>query len=137
VLTVKTDSGGLRTFIVTYSFIILPKACYMSHPSIALNSLPLIMFAGGSGDSSVGIATDDGLDGQDLNPGRNKIFIFSTTSRPALWHTQSPIQLVPGVISSGIKRPWREAYCSPPSSAEVKNGEAIPPLPHTPYVFMT
>jgi hypothetical protein len=31
----------------------------------------------------------------------------------------------------GVKRPGREADHSPPSSAEVKNGGALPPLPHT------
>jgi hypothetical protein len=29
-----------------------------------------------------------------------------------------------------VKRPGREADHSPPSSAEVKNGDAIPPLTH-------
>jgi hypothetical protein len=37
----------------------------------------------------------------------------------------NPIQWVPG-----IKRQGREADRSPPSSAEVNNGGAIPPLPH-------
>jgi hypothetical protein len=37
---------------------------------------------------------------------------------------------VPGVLSPGVKRPGREADHSPLSSAEVKNGGAIPPLPH-------
>jgi hypothetical protein len=32
---------------------------------------------------------------------------------------------------SGIKRLARDADHSPPSSAEVENGGAIPPLPHT------
>jgi hypothetical protein len=31
----------------------------------------------------------------------------------------------------GVKRPWREANRSTSSSAEVKNGRSIPPLPHT------
>jgi hypothetical protein len=31
-----------------------------------------------------------------------------------------------------VKRPGREADHSPPSSAEVKNGGAIPPLSHMP-----
>jgi hypothetical protein len=48
----------------------------------------------------------------------------STVSGPALGPTHSPIRCVPGV-----KRPGREASHSP-SGAEVKNGEAIPPLPH-------
>jgi hypothetical protein len=37
---------------------------------------------------------------------------------------------VPGTLYPGVKRPAREADHSPPSSAEVKNGGAIPPLPH-------
>jgi hypothetical protein len=57
-----------------------------------------------------------------------KVFLFSTASTPALGPTQPPIQWVPGVLSPGIKRQEREADHSPPSSAEVKNGGAIPPL---------
>jgi hypothetical protein len=66
--------------------------------------------------SSVGIATGYGLDdcgvGVRVPVGSR---IFSMSSRPALGFTQPPIQLVPGV-----KRPGREAYHSPPASAEVK-----------------
>jgi hypothetical protein len=36
------------------------------------------------------------------------------------------------VVFPGVKRPGREADRSPPSSAEVKNGGSMPPLPHTP-----
>jgi hypothetical protein len=39
--------------------------------------------------------------------------------------------LATGALSSGLKPPGREADHSPPSSVEVKNGEAIPPLSHT------
>jgi hypothetical protein len=46
-------------------------------------------------------------------------------SGPALGPTQPPIQWVPVV-----KRQECEADHSPPSSAEVKNGGALPPLPH-------
>jgi hypothetical protein len=74
-------------------------------------------------DSSVGITTGYGLDGRGSNPGRGKIFVFSKASRPALGTTQPPIQWVPGV-----KRPGREADRSAPSSAEIKNDGAIPPL---------
>jgi hypothetical protein len=35
----------------------------------------------------------------------------------------------PGAISPGVKRPGRQAEYLLPSSAEVKNGGAIPPLP--------
>jgi hypothetical protein len=48
------------------------------------------------------------------------IFLFITTSRPALRPTQPPIQWVPGALSLGVKRPEGEADHSSPSSAEVK-----------------
>jgi hypothetical protein len=54
-------------------------------------------------------------------------FRYSSTSRQAPGPTQPPIQWVPGALAPGIKRPGREA----PSSAQVKNGGAIPPLPCT------
>jgi hypothetical protein len=65
---------------------------------------------------------------------RGRIFLFSTASRPALGHTQPPMQWVSREISPGVKQPGREDDHSHPSSAEVKNCEAIPPLP--PHVFM-
>jgi hypothetical protein len=55
--------------------------------------------------------------------------LYFTASRPALGLTQPPIQQVPGTLSSGVKWVGREADHSPPSSAEFKNGGAIPPLP--------
>jgi hypothetical protein len=48
------------------------------------------------------------------------IFLLTTASRTALGPTQPPIQLVPGALSLGVKRPRREADHLPPSSAEVK-----------------
>ena len=48
---------------------------------------------GGPG-SSVGIATDYGLDGPGSNPGGDEIF---RPSRPALGPTQPPAQWVPGL----------------------------------------
>jgi len=44
--------------------------------------------------SSVGIATDYGLDGPGSNPGRDEIF---RPSRPTLGPTQPPIKWVPGL----------------------------------------
>ena len=49
--------------------------------------------------SSVGIATDYGLDGLGSNPGGDEIF---RPSRPTLGPTQSPVQWVPG-LSPGVK----------------------------------
>jgi hypothetical protein len=67
-----------------------------------------------------------------LISGRGKKFFSSTiTARSALGPTQSSIQWLPGVVFPGLKRQRRESDHSPPSSAEVKNGGAIPPLPHT------
>ena len=44
--------------------------------------------------SSVGIATDYGLDDPGSNPGGDEIF---RPSRPALWPTQTPVKWVPGL----------------------------------------
>jgi hypothetical protein len=87
-----------------------------------------------SRNSSGGIATGYRLDGRGSIPDRGKIFLFSTAFRPPLRPTQPPIQWVPGANFTWIKRPRREADHSPPSSKEVKNGGAMPPLP--PYVFL-
>jgi hypothetical protein len=43
-----------------------------------------------------------------------------TSSRPARGPNQHPIQWVNGALSSGIKRPGREADDSPPTCVEVK-----------------
>jgi hypothetical protein len=57
------------------------------------------------------------------------IFVYTTTSRPTLGSTLSPIQRVPGALSTEIRRSEREAEHSLPTSAEVKNGGAILPFP--------
>jgi len=44
--------------------------------------------------SSVGIATDYGVDGPESNPGGDEIF---RPSRPALESTQPPVEWVPGL----------------------------------------
>jgi hypothetical protein len=45
--------------------------------------------------------------------------------------TEPPIQWIPGALFLGIKRPWREADHSPPSSAEVKNAWSYTYTPPT------
>jgi hypothetical protein len=73
----------------------------------------------------VGTGTAYGLDG------RGKTFLFSTASRPPVGPTQLLIQWVLGAIFPGVERPGDETDHSPPTSAKVKNGGAIPPLPYT------
>jgi hypothetical protein len=46
--------------------------------------------------------------------------IFSTSSIPVLGSTQSPLQWVPGALSSGVQRPGREDDHSPPTGAGTK-----------------
>jgi hypothetical protein len=60
---------------------------------------------------------------------RDKIPLFFTTSKPNLGPTQPPIQRVSRALSLAVKRQERESDHSPPSSSEIKNGGAIPPLP--------
>jgi hypothetical protein len=57
--------------------------------------------------------------------------MFSTVSRLSLEPTQPPIQWVLAILSTRVKKPGRESDHSPPSTAKVKNGGAIPPLTHT------
>jgi len=74
----------------------------------------IYIYCCGSG-SSVGIATDYGLDGPGSNPGGDEIF---RPSRPALGSTQPSVQWVPG-LSRGKVRPGRTTDHSPLSSSAV------------------
>jgi len=65
--------------------------------------------------SSVGLATDYGLDGPGSNPGGDEIF---RPSKPTLGPTQPPVHWVQS-LSRGKVRPGRAADHSPPSSAAV------------------
>jgi hypothetical protein len=76
------------------------------------------------------MARSYGLDSRGSISGGARDFIFVTVSKPILRPNQSPMQWVPEAASNGVKRRQREAEHPPPSSAEVKNGEAIPPLPN-------
>jgi hypothetical protein len=95
----------------------------------------------GNQDSSVGIAIrlQAGWPrSRDSTPERGYEILFhivqigSEAPPPAL-------QWVPGVVFSGVMLQGREADHRPPSIAEVRNGGAIPPLPHTsswPWYFI-
>jgi hypothetical protein len=63
-------------------------------------------------------------------------FLKVTASTSALRSTQPLSQWVPGDHSQGIKRSGPEADYSQ-TSAEVKNGDAIHPLPHTPFNYLS
>jgi hypothetical protein len=89
----------------------------------------------GSRYSSVTIALSYGLDDWEFESRqRLGIFLFTTASRPSLGLSQPPIQWVPGALFLEVKRPGREAYHSPPSSAEIKNCGAFPSFPQ--YAFI-
>jgi hypothetical protein len=64
-------------------------------------------------------------DGSEFEFRWGKNFLFSTASRPAVGPTQPPIQWLPGALSTGIKRPGREADHSPPATTEVKKNVDI------------
>jgi hypothetical protein len=71
-----------------------------------------------------------GLDGQGSIPGRDKKFFSIPQRSYRLW---GPSSLLPnwyqGIFPRALKRPWREADHSAPSSAEGKNGGGMPPFP--------
>jgi hypothetical protein len=60
-----------------------------------------------------------------------EIILLPKASRSALGLTQPPVERV---FPRGVKRPWREADHSPPSSAEVKNEWSYTPT--APYAFV-
>jgi hypothetical protein len=91
--------------------------------------------------SSVGIALGYGLENRGSRvrfPAGAGNFLFITASRTALGPTQPPIKWVPGALSLGVKRPWREADHSPPSCVQVKECvEIYLHSPNTPSFYLT
>jgi hypothetical protein len=55
-----------------------------------------------SQDSSISIVKDHNPGNRGSIPGRGKVFLSSTASRPALGPTQPPIQWIPGGLSLGV-----------------------------------
>jgi hypothetical protein len=73
--------------------------------------------------------------GRSSSPCVVKNFHVSLSSRPTLGSTQPPMKWVMAALSSGLKRPGREADHSPPTSGEVKKTWVYTSTP--PYAFMT
>jgi hypothetical protein len=71
---------------------------------------------------------------QSLSPSRVNNFLFSMSSRLALWPTQPPVQWYLVAFSLGLKLPVHEADHSLPTSAEVKKIWIYTSTP--PYTFM-
>jgi hypothetical protein len=63
-----------------------------------------------------------------------EFFLFATASRPALGHTQSPIQWTTGALSPEVNQLGREADHSLSSSAKVKNAWNYTSAPQ--YIFI-
>jgi hypothetical protein len=112
-----------RALIITIIIIII---IIVSFAFIASLQIILLLFDKppirlGSQYSSVGKATGYGLDGWDSIPGNVRFSLHHSVQTGSRAHP---------ALSPGVKRQGREADHSPPSSAVVKNGGAIPPLPH-------
>jgi hypothetical protein len=80
----------------------------------------------------MGTATGSGWTTRDRFPAGEKSLLYSTAFRLVLKSTQPPIQWILRALSPGVKRPGSETDHLPPSSVEIKNGGAVPTLPHTP-----
>jgi hypothetical protein len=87
------------------------------------NQIRTALLGSVSRNISVGIGTGYGLDdciiGVQFSVGDGN-FSLRHHVQTGSGTTQPPIQLIPGALSLGVKRPRREADRSPPSSAEVK-----------------
>jgi hypothetical protein len=83
-------------------------------------------------DSSFYIMMGYRLDCWSLIPGKGKVFFSSPQCPDLFWGLPSLLfSRVQGAFSLQIKLPECEVGHSHPSSEEVKNDGAIPPLPHT------
>jgi hypothetical protein len=85
--------------------------------------------------SSVTLVTGYGMDGRGIGvkspAGAREFSLLHSVQTGSGAHPASYPNGTWGSIP-GVKRKGYEADHSPPPSAEVKNGEDIPPLPHTP-----
>jgi hypothetical protein len=61
-----------------------------------------------------------------------KVPRYSAKSPNRIWSPISFISNAYGALSPGVKQQRREVHHLPPYNVDVKNGGAIPPLPHIP-----
>jgi hypothetical protein len=80
---------------------------------------------------SVGIAEGYRLGGCSSIPGKGKRRVPSPQRPDRFWGSFNLLSNGYRGYFHGVKRPGRDVVHSPPSTAEVKNGVAIPPLPLT------
>jgi hypothetical protein len=87
--------------------------------------------------SSVGITMGYGLDSLGSLPAwSKKFFLFHSVQIGSGLHPATYTMGIGGsLLGEGLKQLGRKFDLSPPYSAKVKNGGAIPPFPHSP-VFM-
>jgi hypothetical protein len=78
-----------------------------------------------------------GLDGPGPITSKARFFSSPQPPRPTLGPIQPPVQRVPGTLSPRVKRQARDANHTLLSKAEVKNGEAIPPLPQMSLLYLS
>jgi hypothetical protein len=95
--------------------------------------LDISYFGCSESNSSVGIATGDGLNDQRFESRQGEDFSFFHNAQTGFGAHPAPYPVGAWTLSPGVKQPRREANHSPPSGAKVMNGGAIPPLPHRVY----
>jgi hypothetical protein len=122
----KKSTSGLE--LATFQFVVttLPRApCQID---VFLNSCFRIIKGRYSQDSSVGIATGYRLDGRrSILAGVRECSVLHSVQIGFVAHPIS-YPMSTGAHSSGVTWWGSEADHSPPASAEVSNGGAIPPL---------
>jgi hypothetical protein len=118
-------------FSFKYKDYLAPFVHTMNHIHASEVALPVSWEPNQYSNQAVGLTTEEsGLYSQSAY----ETVILSTTSRQALWPTQSPIQWVPGPDSLGVWRPGREADDSLLSGGKVKNAWSYTSI--FPYMLM-
>jgi hypothetical protein len=84
----------------------------------------------GNRDGSLGITIGYALDGRSSISGRGKRFDSIPQRQDRLWGHPASYPTSTRGLSRWLKRSESEADNSPPSSPDVKNCGAVPPLPH-------